>query len=212
MVTRALACSVLLALSLSGQTARLPSAQPLFVWQGGDTPNVNYHMAISSQAYAVDFAVVGGAGGRELSRPQPTRAEDFFCWDTAVLSPTPGRVVAIVNTLPDNTLGAKDAAHPLGNHVVIQAGDRFFYVAHLRQRSLSVQVGDSVWAGTVLGRCVNSGNTDFPHIHVHATHSAVFGEGVGINVTYGPMHVSLAGKEFTNVEWPLLRGLWVHAP
>lgn len=212
MLTRVLAISALLAQSLRGQTARLPSAQPLFVYQGGDTPNVNYHMAVASQAYAVDFAVVGGALGRELSRAPAKRAEDYFCWDTPVLAPTAGRVVAAMGSLADNVLGVKDTAHPLGNHVVIHTGDRFFYVAHLRQNSLMVHAGDSVSARAVLGRCGNSGNTDFPHIHVHATHSAVFGQGVGINVTYGPMHVNLAGKDFADVEWPLLRGLWVHAP
>jgi murein DD-endopeptidase MepM/ murein hydrolase activator NlpD len=197
---------------LSAQSARLPSASQLFVLQGGDTPNVNSHMAVQSQWFGVDFGVVGGRLGRELARAPGSRPEDFYCWDTPVLAPVSGKVVAAADSFPDNPIGTKDAVHPAGNHVVIQQGDRFVYIAHFRRRTVSVHVGDPVTAGQVIGRCGNSGNTDFPHIHVHATHSATLGDDVGINLMYGPIHVNLAGKEFDNVEWPMLRGLWVRNP
>lgn len=129
-----------------------------------------------------------------------------------MLAPVAGSVLTAVDSLPDNSLGTKDSQHPLGNHLVIQQGDRFLYIAHLRLHTLTVRSGDSVSVGQAIGRCGNSGNSDFPHIHVHATHSMRFGEGVGINLTYGPMRVNLAGKTFEHVEWPLLRGLWVHEP
>ena len=200
-----------LAPALTGQSVHLPSSERLFVLQGGDTPNVNHQMSVPSQAFAVDFGVVGG-NGRELARASATRTKDFYSWDTPVLSPVNGRVVSMLDSAPDNALGAKDAARPLGNHVVIEEGDRYFYLAHLRQDTVSVRAGDAVIAGRPVGRCGNSGNSDFPHIHLHATHSPRFGEGVGINLIFGPMHVELAGKKFDNAEWPLIRGLWLQGP
>ena len=73
----------------------------------------------------------------------------------------------------------------------------------------SVKSGDRVTRGEVIGRCGNSGHTTVPHIHLHAPASPRFQQGLGLNVTYGPIHVNLNGKEFDNVEWPMLTGLWV---
>ncbi len=210
-----LACLVLLSTlvaPLGAQTVGLPSRQPLFVLQGGDTPNVNHHMTVASQAFGVDFGVVGGASGRELASPGARRIEEFFCWDTPVVSPVSGQVVQVADSFPDNPLGTHDRANPLGNHVVIGSGGRFYYLAHLRRGTVSVRTGDAVEAGREIGRCGNSGNSDFPHIHMHATASARFGEGMGINLLFGPIRAVLSGKVFEQVEWPMLAGLWVRTP
>ncbi len=54
----------------------------------------------------------------------------------------------------------------LGNHVTIRTDDdTFATVAHLRRRSVTVRVGERVAAGTVIGRCGNSGNSSEPHVH-----------------------------------------------
>jgi hypothetical protein len=190
----------------------LPSREPLFVLQGGDTPNVNYHMATPSQAFAVDFGVVGGPTGRELARRPATRVEEFYCWNTVVMAPVDGRIVAVENGLPDNPIGERDTIHVLGNHVILRNADRFYFIAHLRAGSVGSRLGATVRRGQALGRCGNSGNSDFPHIHLHATHAPHLGEGTGINLIFGPIHADLVGKQFDNVEWPMLRGLWVHAP
>ena len=39
-------------------------------------------------------------------------------------------------------------------------------LAHLRRGSPTVQVGERVRAGQVLGQCGNSGNSSDPHVHV----------------------------------------------
>jgi len=197
---------------LGAQTVRLPSRQSLFVLQGGDTPNVNHHMAVAAQAFGVDFAVVGGTSGRELAPRGARRIEEFYCWDTPVISPVSGQVVLAMDSLPDNPLGTHDTTNPLGNHVVIRSAERFYYLAHFRRGSIVVRPGDAIEAGGLIGRCGNSGNSDFPHIHLHATASARFGEGLGINLLFGPIRVELSGKVFEQVEWPMLAGLWVRSP
>lgn len=53
-----------------------------------------------------------------------------------------------------------------GNHVTIRADDgTFAVVAHIRRRSLRVQVGDRVRAGEHIADCGNSGNSTEPHVH-----------------------------------------------
>ncbi|QJR37160.1 M23 family metallopeptidase [Gemmatimonas groenlandica] len=137
--------------------------------------------------------------------------EEFYCWDTPVISPASGQVVQTMDSLPDNPLGTHDTINPLGNHVVIRSADRFYYLAHFRRGSITVRIGSTVEAGDSIGRCGNSGNSDFPHIHLHATASPRFGEGMGINLVFGPMRAELSGKVFEEVEWPMLSGLWVRS-
>ena len=141
---------------LHAQQAQLPFTGRWFVMQGGDTPNVNSHMQLESQWFAVDFAKVGGVSGRQLAPGTPTRLEDFYGWGAEVRAPVDGTVVEVEDGLPDNHLGTHDPVHPLGNHVELRSGDDYFYLAHFQRGSLQVKQGDRVLAGTVLGLCGNS--------------------------------------------------------
>jgi hypothetical protein len=60
---RQIVCALLTstALSVHAQDLTLPFQGRWFVAQGGDTPNVNHHMAVQAQWYGIDFAKVGGA-------------------------------------------------------------------------------------------------------------------------------------------------------
>jgi hypothetical protein len=204
-----LAALLLRASPLLGQGLALPFDGRWFVMQGGDTPNVNYHMQRESQWFAIDFAKVGGPSGRELAPGAPRRAEDFYGWGAEVRAPAAGEVVAVEGGLPDNPLGTHDTAHPLGNHVVLRDGERYYYVAHFQRGSVRVRPGDRVTRGQVLARCGNSGNSDFPHVHLHATRSPRFGEGRGENMAFAGVTLELSGKQVTDGEWPMLRGLFV---
>jgi murein DD-endopeptidase MepM/ murein hydrolase activator NlpD len=191
-------------------TFRLPFAGRWFVAQGGDTLNVNQHMAVPAQAFGIDFVKVGGVSDRELSKPNPQRVEDFYAWGQSVLAPHEGEVVAVVDDMPDNALGVKDADHPAGNHVGIQiAPDRFVFLGHLQRGSISVKPGDRVVAGQTLGRCGNSGNSDHPHVHMHVQDQRMLGSGLGQMPVFANIKVELSGKAFERVTWPLTRGLFV---
>src|SRR5215218_5890872 len=97
------------ALGANAQELVLPFDGRWFVAQGGDTPNVNHHMAVRAQWYGVDFAKVGGASGRALTSAEaPSRLEHFYSWSQSVLAPADGVVTSVVNDLPDNPLGEKD--------------------------------------------------------------------------------------------------------
>ena len=196
--------------SRAADTYRLPFQGRWFVMQGGDTPNVNQHMRVRAQWYGLDFSKVGGPTERALNTGDGKKAGDYFSWGLTVLAPVDGTVVAIENSLPDNALGAHDTEHVLGNHVEIKttAGDNVF-LAHLQKGSVLAAVGATVKAGDPLGRCGNSGNSDFPHVHLHVQSTPDLPGGLGKNVTFSGINVELSGKKFERVDWPLIRGLFV---
>lgn len=206
-----LAASLVLATSAaSGQEFKLPFKGRWFVMQGGDTPNVNAHMAVRAQWFGMDFMKVGGAGERELSRKENPSLADFYSWDEPVLSPASGTVTAVSDGLPDNPLGSKDPKNPAGNHVVIQvAPKKFVFIAHLRRGSVSVKPGQKINTGDLLGKCGNSGNSDASHIHMHLQDTPVLNDGNGENVVFKSINVELSGKIFHKANWPLIRGLFV---
>jgi hypothetical protein len=196
--------------SASAQEYSLPFEGRWFVMQGGDTPNVNQHMSVPAQWFGCNFAKVGGASERELTRRTPPALADFYSWGEPVLAPSDGDVVAVVDGLADNPVGAKDPQHPAGNHVILKVADgRFVFLAHFQRGSIDVAVGRHVQRGERRGLCGNSGNSDFPHIHMHVQDTPDLDAGQGRNPTFAHIDVDLTGKHFDDVTWPLIRGLFV---
>jgi hypothetical protein len=187
----------------------LPFQDPWFVMQGGDTLNVNHHMAVESQWFAVDFAKVGGRSGRELARNDGSQCADFYSWEASVLAPVDTTVVFVEDRWPDNAVGEADRDHPAGNHIVLQRDSVFYWLAHLKRGSVALRAGDRVKRGERIAACGNSGNSGFPHVHLHATRSSLFGQGRGENLEFTGIDVELTGRRFSNVSWPLIRGLFV---
>jgi hypothetical protein len=188
----------------------LPFRGQWFVMQGGDTLNVNDHMGVQGQWYGIDFVKVGGPSQRALFRTTGAATEDFFSWGASVLSPVTGVITAVVGDLPDNPIGKKDTSNPAGNHVVIRTDqDTYVFLAHFQKDSIRVKVGDKVTPGQEVGKCGNSGNSDYPHIHMHVQDMPTLNNGRGQNMLFRGINVQLNGKEFINVDWPLIRGLFV---
>ena len=188
---------------------RLPFHGRWFVAQGGDTPNVNHHMLSRAQAYGIDVAKVGGPIERALARGDGSTVEDFYSWHEPVLSPADGVVTTVVDSYPDNRLGTRDEDHPFGNFVTIRTSDgSYVFLAHFAASSIKVKPGERVNSGDPVGLCGNSGNSDFPHIHMHVQDS-LGSNATGVNVVFSHINVELSGKPFRDVDWPLIRGLFV---
>lgn len=87
-----------------------------------------------------------------------------------VLAAAAGRVRAARDGMPDISvlIAGKEtvAGREAGNAVVIEHGNGWrTHYAHLRRGSVTVQPGDAVERGQVLGLVGLSGNTEFPHVH-----------------------------------------------
>lgn len=134
---------------------------------GGSTL-VNYHQAIQSQQYAIDITKVNERGA--FFRDSGMHLTDHFSMGQTVYAPVDGIVVQSVDGLPntDITFAPADTVYPAGNHVVIQfKEDRYVFLAHLDEGSVLVEATDTVAAGDPIGRVGNSGNTSWPHLHMH---------------------------------------------
>jgi urea transporter len=145
----------------SVRTLALPFAGAWHVWQAFDGPWT--HQGPWRHAY--DFVVFQPDGS--TYRGDGTRLEDYAAFRKPVLSPIRGRVVRVVDGLPDNPPGEVDRAHNWGNLVVLK-DERGFHVeiSHFASNSIRVEEGAWVERGALLGLCGNSGYSPQPHIHL----------------------------------------------
>ncbi len=135
----------------------------------GATGATNHHDRIASQKYAADVAALCEDG--RLFRGEGRTQEESCTFGVPVLSPVDGEVVHVLDGLAD---GASREVLP-GNHVVIAFADgRYVALAHLQQDSVSVGVGERVHAGQPIGLAGNSGNSDFPHLHIHVQDRPIY--------------------------------------
>ncbi len=144
--------------------------------------------------YAIDFIAVRGRrtastrDWRALVGTEPV--ERFYAFGSPILAPAPGRVVSVLDGVPDlvarrsqvsrvpytltqGIRARQGAAGIAGNHVILEltGGDGFVVLAHLRAGSVRVGPGEAVTAGQQLGDCGNSGNSMQPHLHIQVMDS-----------------------------------------
>lgn len=151
-------------------TYQLPFSDEWFVLWGGTNELVNYHYAYENQRYAYDFLIMKDDKSFE---GDASVNENYFAFGKEVLAPLDGTVVSVENNLEDNTPGVTtNTEQLLGNHVIIQhKNNEYSVIAHLQKGSVTVNVGDTVNTGDVLGLVGNSGNSSEPHIHFHISDS-----------------------------------------
>lgn len=148
------------------------------VAHGGSMKTVNVHLGTldpsverfrrwRGQSRALDIFAITPAGFHMDGwwPADPARYETF---GQPVLAPCTGTVARAVDRFPDMQVPQMDNVNKAGNHVVLNCGDFFVVLAHLRADSVRVDRGDRVETGEVLGEAGNSGNSSEPHLHVHA--------------------------------------------
>ena len=132
---------------------------------------VNGRISVA-QRYAVDWEQLD-ANGRIYTGPQE-KLESYTIFGKPTLAVADGRVVSVVDGLPEQTPGEFPGNLPLaeadGNSVILDLGSRRYALyAHLQPGSIKVRVGDNVKPGQVIGLVGDSGNSIAPHLHFQVT-------------------------------------------
>ena len=105
------------------------------------------------------------AGDRSL--PQ-----SYVAFGAKVYSVADGTVVAVNRGLPEQIPEVWPTGLALndfgGNYVIADIGNgHYAFYAHLQNGSVTVNVGDRLRAGQVIGLLGNTGNSAGPHLHFH---------------------------------------------
>ncbi len=142
------------------------------------------YRAWRGQSHGVDLI---GIDARGLRAPGllPAEPSGYVGFGTALVAPCDGIVVRAVDGIRDNQVPKSNREQMAGNHVTVRCDGFDIVLAHLRQGSVAVSEGDAVTAGKLLGELGNSGNSDEPHLHLHAQQVAPPGD------TFSPEPVPL---------------------
>jgi hypothetical protein len=138
-----------------------------FVYNGGHSVLLNGHSP--NESNALDFVRVGANG---LTHPSGAGAElsEYAGYGWPLLAPADGEVVEVTDANPDSPAGT-NSDH--SNHLVIDIGSgRYVAMGHLKQGSVTVEVGDSVRSGQPIAEVGNNGNSNEPHLHLQVQDSA----------------------------------------
>lgn len=147
-----------------------------YVFNGGNSELINPHLktlhsqrfrAYRGQSYAVDIVKLNRWGTR-ASGFLPKALERYEIYGETVYAPCAGKVIATANTVPEMIPPQPDRKHIPGNHVLLQCGEIHVLLAHFRQGGVKVAPGEAIALGQPVGEIGNSGNTNEPHLHIHA--------------------------------------------
>lgn len=186
--TLAAACVGLVSLAAGSRTPPRADAVDLtfplrsgryYIANGGSHQLTNAHVRMLSSerfrryrgsSYGIDIVGLTAFGNR-ASGPAPRNPEGYTIFGDAIYAPCEGIVVRAEDGLPDMSPPELDRAHVAGNFVMLECGERGDYhvmLGHMRESSVAVHPGDYVATDTYLGEVGNSGNSDEPHLHIHA--------------------------------------------
>ncbi len=167
------------------------------------------HRMANSQEFGFDVVDYrrGEDGRFVLSNPPDSDdVKDYFLFGREVLAVGDGIVVSAGNQWPNhwvvNPLNyaeerivkltkellekGMDFDHAiLGNYAIIDhENGEFSLYAHMSEGTVTVDVGDAVKQGQVIGKVGNTSNSDFPHLHFHLMDSKDFQTANGLPVLF----------------------------
>ncbi len=144
-----------------GFTIALPFYGRWKITQGID----GQHTHKEDWRFAYDFQAVDFRG--QLYKHNGETHEDFYAYGLPVLAPADGLIERLIDSTPDNAIGQVNTEERWGNHVIIKHGEGYYScLAHLKQGSIKVEIGQTVRKGEPIGSCGNSGRSPYPHIHL----------------------------------------------
>jgi hypothetical protein len=141
----------------------LPVRGTWLAGQAGASEITNGH---SKNRYAIDILKLGPDG--RMFKGREKEVTDFYSYDEPVYAPADGQVTQVVDSVQSDLLGNMDKNNSGGNFIIIDIGnEKYVYFGHLKKGSRTVEQGQFVEAGALLGRIGNSGYSTHPHLHLH---------------------------------------------
>lgn len=165
----------------------LPLRGDLHIWSAHDEmahhrrfdyalpPLKAFGMVSNAGRYAYDLVMLDTQGRRAVG-DEGVEA-NWIGFGAPVLAPADGVVVAVRGDMADNgewdpeTL-PQDPNVLYGNHIIIERDGAYIVLAHLKQGSPHVAVGDRVRRGQQIAAVGHSGSSLFPHLHVQVMDGA----------------------------------------
>jgi hypothetical protein len=146
-----------------------------YIANGGSTVLTNAHIRTLDPRYAkyrgqshgVDILKLNERG-RRANGLAPSDLSAYAIFGDPIYAPCEGIVARVEDWLPDMVPPQVDRTHMPGNYTLIECDDFQVLLAHMRTGSVRVHPGDYVTTRTLIGEVGNSGNSDEPHLHVHA--------------------------------------------
>jgi len=110
---------------------------------------------------------------------------DYLIEGAEVVAAADGKVLVVVDGVPENQPGTKDDSFVPGNVVAVEHGPgEIAHYCHLAPGSMRVKPGDVVRAGQVIGLVGNSGNSSEPHLHFHVQTAREMSLGVAVEPVF----------------------------
>ncbi|MEZ0310884.1 MAG: peptidoglycan DD-metalloendopeptidase family protein [Myxococcota bacterium] len=183
----------------------LPFRGKWLVFWGGDSLEVNQHARHASQRRAADLVMVDGRSA--TFRNDGHKNEDYLAYGQEILAVAAGKVITLVDGVPDNVPGEMNPYMAPGNLIIIEHGPGIYSAyAHLVPRSARVKVGDRVVGGQALAACGNSGNSSEPHLHFQMQDGPLFERSWGMTAVFGNTQVVRDGKLLPSAPYELHKG------
>ncbi|WP_109698778.1 M23 family metallopeptidase [Chitinophaga deserti] len=137
-----------------------------FVLQGGKgLPSNVFHFSLRGAIYAMDIVRLNDWGNR-ANTVFSKNLEDYAIFGDTVYSPCSGRIIRAHGDDPDNIPPNMKRGPKNTNAVLIDAGEYYVFMGHLKQGSVIVKEGDEVKTGQPMACVGNSGFSTEPHLHI----------------------------------------------
>jgi hypothetical protein len=125
------------------------------------------HRLWHGQSYGVDIVAMTQFGTTS-DGVRPADPKRYAIFGRQIYAPCTGSVVTLSNDRPDLAVPAVDSKIMEGNHIRLRCNGVEVVMAHLKQGSVKVVIGQWAKVGQVIGAVGNSGMSDEPHLHIHA--------------------------------------------
>jgi hypothetical protein len=170
------------------------------VVNGGSTAAINAHLRTldpdfpgfqhwRGQSFGIDIVAIDALGLRAHGI-QPSEPRAYRSYGVKVLAPCSGTVLHASDDLPDHLVPLVDRSHMAGNYLLLRCAEHDVVLGHLQTGSLQVAAGQEVVTGQHLAAVGNTGNSDEPHLHIHAQTAGA----PAAPMSGTPLQIRLAGR------------------